>query len=123
MDLKTRQMIDRNKMGLLATHITAGGVLIIAVLAILGGQINANILFRAIMCVVIMLGNVAGHKYLKTSDKYIHFCCISMIIVYAGTMLSCNEPSMYAVLFSIIILVMLFQNMKIIICLNFFTWI
>lgn len=65
--------------------------------------------------VALMLSNVVAYRKWKIDLKYVHFCCVSMIIIYCFTLLTCALPSMYACLFSIVILVMEFQDKKLIV--------
>ena len=113
MNLQEQQQDRRNKQGCYSAVVISSIVLIITVLTLAFGPTVGGI-FRATICVLVIVFNVISHTKLKADTKYIHFCCSSMILLYIVTLVTATSANMYAIVFPIAILVMGFSDTKLI---------
>ena len=113
MNLQEQQQDRRNKLGCYSAVVISSIVLIITVLTLAFGPTVGGI-FRATICVLVIVFNVISHTKLKADTKYIHFCCSSMILLYIVTLVTATSANMYAIVFPIAILVMGFSDTKLI---------
>ncbi len=109
MDLETKQMIEKNRLGVIGAAITTSTVLLQSLLGLLQG-VEFRMVLNCVVCVLIILFNVATYLKLKTQMVYRHCCCISMIVLYLYTMVSFQHQGMYALVFTIALMVMIYSD-------------
>lgn len=109
MDLQQRQINDKNRGGHLAVEFVSAAVLLTTVLGFANG-VTAPLLIRTIVCVVAMIASAAFYRVMKTDFKYRHVCGVLMVVVYIVTLGTSVLNSMYAVVYPIAIMVMLFGD-------------
>lgn len=109
MNLEKKQTRDRNKAGNVGASIISAGVLLLTVLNFLNG-ITAGLVIRAVVCVLCIVFVKIMFVKMKESKAYVHICCSSMVVLYLVTMLTATNNAMYAVMYGIVILVLLFSD-------------
>ena len=62
--------------------------------------------------VLVIAFNMMVFPAFKTTTKYVHMCCSSMVVIYVFIMFTATNPLLYAVVYSIAILVMIFADNK-----------
>lgn len=108
MDLREKQILQKNQIGRIAAIIVSMAVIIAGVMELLEGNIIAAI----VVSVLVIAFNMIVFPAFKTTTKYVHMCCSSMIVIYAFIMFTATNPLLYAVVYSIAILVMIFADNK-----------
>ena len=111
MDLREKQILQKNQIGRIAAIIVSMAVIIAGVMELLEGNIIAAIAAIAVSVLVIAFNMIVFPAF-KTTTKYVHMCCSSMIVIYAFIMFTATNPLLYAVVYSIAILVMIFADNK-----------
>ena len=109
MDLKESQQEQRNKLGYCAAIVISVIVLFITVLSFTSG-VSVSGIFRTIICILVIVINVVSHTRLKADPKYVHFCCSTMILLFFVTLGTAQSVGLYALVFPIAILVMIFSD-------------
>ncbi len=111
MDLREKQILQKNQIGRIAAIIVSMAVIIAGVMELLEGNIIAAIA-AIVVSVLVIAFNMIVFPAFKTTTKYVHMCCSSMIVIYALIMFTATNPLLYAVVYSIAILVMIFADNK-----------
>ena len=111
MDLREKQILQKNQIGRIAAIIVSMAVIIAGVMELLEGNIIAAIA-AIVVSVLVIAFNMIVFPAFKTTTKYVHMCCSSMIVIYAFIMFTATNPLLYAVVYSIAILVMIFADNK-----------
>lgn len=111
MDLQTKHMIAKNRLGFLASIIITTTVLIPSLLGLIQG-FNARMLVSVVVCIVIIIFNVLVHVTMKANVIYRHFCCISMVVLYVFTLIVFQQDGMYALVYPIALMVMIYSDNK-----------
>ena len=109
MDLRQKQMNDKNKGGCLACEFVSASVLLITLVGYANG-ITGMLLFRTIVCIAVMIVSAVFYRFMKNDFAYRHVCGASMILVYVVTLATSTINGMYAVAYAIAIMVMLFGD-------------
>jgi methyl-accepting chemotaxis protein len=112
MDLQTKQLLDKNRIGQLGAMIISVAVLLITFLGFANG-IQVYTAVRAVVCVAVLLTNLVVGAAMKTSSKYVHICLYSMAVLYLTTMLTSRSAGMYAILYGVAVMVMVFTDARI----------
>lgn len=112
MDFEKKQIMEKNRMGMIISIIITVSILLITALGFFNG-IKIPLIIRLIIGILSILAVTL--LYVKFKDKlmYRHICSAVMIEMYLTTIFTGDIPEMYAVVFSIAMLVMLFSNMRI----------
>lgn len=109
MDLQTRQQIARNRTGFVSSTVIACAILFITLLGFIA-EVDISTIVRGVVILEIIIFNAIMYKKWQTNGKYVHCCCSSMIIVYILTLATARNLYMYAIVFPITIMVMLFAD-------------
>ena len=111
MDLQERQTAERNSVGKMAAIVIAAAVFILTALKLTLG-VRPDTIITMVISVVVIIFNMVIFTKLQNSKAYIHCCCSSMIVLYAAVIIFSKDPLMYAVLYPIAMLVMIFADTK-----------
>ena len=114
MDLKSRHQMEKNRVGYSAALFLTVFMILIALLNLVAGVTISGIV-RIIICVLIIAFNIITYSRYKTEELYVHCCCSSMILLYFAVLFTSKTMYMYAIIFPIAILVMLFSNKRLMI--------
>lgn len=109
MDIQTRQLIDRNRVGYFSSMVIMVAVLLMTALGFVG-EITIPSIVRCVILLEAMVFTSIAHQKMKTSAKYVHICCSTMIVVYLVTLFTAKSINMYVIVFPIAIMVMVFAN-------------
>ena len=109
MDLQTRHMIAKNNLGFIGTIIITATLLIPALLEWRKGS-SSLIIASFVLCFALVVFNVITHAKLNTSVLYRHCCCSSMIVLFLFILIFYKQENMYAVLYPIAMLVIIFND-------------
>jgi methyl-accepting chemotaxis protein len=112
MDLQMRQLFDKNRIGQLGALTTSLAVFVITLLGFANGIQPYNAV-RAVVCFAVFLINLLIGTAMNKSDKYVHVCLTTMGILYLTTMFTSRTAGLYAILYSVAVLVMVFTDVKI----------
>ena len=113
MTLQEKQRFDKNRNGFVATMMIAVSILIITLLSFLRGGDLAQVI-RLIVCVITIFFNVITFGKFKDKRIYVHCACMSTAILYTVMMFTAAMPEMYAVLYPIAFLVVIFTDRKLV---------
>jgi methyl-accepting chemotaxis protein len=109
MELQQRQIRDKNKSGCIAAVIATAAVLLITLLGFFNGGGTALVI-RTVVCVLVIVALLAAYQIKKDEAVYRHVCGICMIILYAATLFTSELSSIYAVIYPIAIMCMIFGD-------------
>ncbi len=109
MDLQTKHLIGKNRLGFLATVLISITVLIPSVLSFLQGFMP-KMVFSVVLCIVIIVFNIIAQARFRAHTIYRHCCCSSMIILYIAAQIIFKQSDMYALAYPIAMLVMVFNE-------------
>lgn len=109
MDLQSKHMIAKNNLGFIGTIIITATLFIPTLLELRKG-ISTILLVSLVLCALIIVFNVITHAKLKSGLLYRHCCCSSMIILFLFILIFFKQDNMYAVLYPIAMLVIIFND-------------
>lgn len=109
MDLQTRHMIAKNNLGFIGTIIITATLLIPTLLE-WRKESSTLIIMSLTLCFLIVAFNAMTHAKLKASVLYRHCCCSSMIVLFLFILIFFKQENMYAVLYPIAMLVIIFND-------------
>lgn len=111
MDLREKQILQKNQIGRIAAIIVSAAVIIAGIMELIEGNTAAAIA-AIVVSVLVIAFNMIVFSAFKTTTKYVHMCCSSMVVIYVFIMFTATNPLLYAVVYSIAILVMIFADNK-----------
>lgn len=114
MDLQTKHLISRNRLGFFGSIIITATLFISTLLELRKG-ISGIMLLSLALCALIIVINVITHAALKAGQLYRHCCCSSMIVLFLFVLIFFRQDNMYAVLYPIAMLVIIFNDRHLII--------
>lgn len=109
MDLERKQIGDKNQAGFIANTIISVCIVLVATLFLIKGT-NVGAIIRAVTGVVVIILNAALLKPLRYHENYRHVCSLSMVVEYLVVLATVNEAYMYAFIFPIALMVILFED-------------
>lgn len=111
MELEKKQIREKNRLGMIISIIIAVSILLITVLGFVNA-VTPPLLVRLAVGILIILVVTLLYGKFKDSMVYRHICSVAMILLYLVTIFSGDLPEMYAIVYSIAMLVMLFSSMQ-----------
>lgn len=111
MNLEQKQTMDKNKGGCLACSLLAATVLVLSLIGFVNG-VNAGLIIRTATCIAVILVDVIAFSVMKTNPAYRHVCGCASIVLYGVTLATLSVSSMYALAYTIVIVVMLFSDRR-----------
>ncbi len=112
MDLELKHLGERNRLAYFINFVIVCSCLLLTVLNVMSGVAIPGVV-KIIACVVDVVINIVGYKAYKNQAKYRHICCLS-ICAWSMIILAMSiENYMYAYIFAIAVMVMIFQDLKI----------
>lgn len=109
MDLEQKQSGKRNKVARLAAIVIAATVFATTAIKLALG-IRVDLIVMMVTAIVVIAFNIVAYAQLKHDYKYMHCCCSSMIVLYAIVIIFSRDINMYALVYLIAMLVMLFSD-------------
>lgn len=113
MSIKERQQKEKNRITLILGTIIIGYSTILALLGLVDWTANMSVVIpRAVVCVIIFIAFFIGHfKFKGTSiDSYVSIGC--MLLDYAVTILTQRHTYMYALVFPIMLITIVYMDVK-----------
>ncbi len=114
MSIKEKQQQQTNKTAFVASMLIMGAIMMVTLLGMLQG-FQKHLVVRTILLVVAFAVNIVGFSRLKNSDKYKHICNLSMFAAYLFILFSTAIFSYYSFVFPIAVIVMMFNDRKLVI--------
>lgn len=111
MNLEKKQLTDKNRAAFFAGLLIECSLTITAIVALVTGR-NGAAVVRLIVGIAAIAVNGATIGKLKDSVIYRHVCSSSMILVFLTALFTADVPYMYAYVFPIAILVMIYADAK-----------
>lgn len=108
MDLQTKHLKEKNVKGLIGTILITATVLLSSALSLIQGVGIKNIVTIATLVAVILF-NAIIFRFMKMKKGYMYVSSGSMVIVYLITLILSPEPGMYALVYPIAIMVLLYN--------------
>ena len=112
MNLEKKQLTDKNRAAFFAGLLIECSLTITAIVALVMGRNGAAAVVRLIVGIAAIAVNGATIGKLKDSVIYRHVCSSSMILVFLTALFTADVPYMYAYVFPIAILVMIYADAK-----------
>ncbi|MDD7641903.1 MAG: methyl-accepting chemotaxis protein [bacterium] len=113
MSLREKHLSDQNRMAKLMSMAIVASMLLIILLSFING-IKPALIIRAAILIVSLIVNFIGCRILRTSELYRHVVSISTFVAYLAFILSYNNIYVYAFIFPIAVMIMTFQDRKVI---------
>ncbi|MDD6037984.1 MAG: methyl-accepting chemotaxis protein [bacterium] len=113
MTLKEKHLADRNKIATLVSLALQGAMLLISLLALIL-SVDMKVIARIVIVAVLVVVNIVGSKKYRTSVIYSHFACMTSFFAYIAMIATFKELYVYAFIFPISVLVMIFQDASLI---------
>lgn len=114
MTLQQKHYSDQNRVANLVSTILIGLVLAMTI-PVLVASFEGKVLIRAIILVAIILVNNISKKFLLTSELFSHIVIVSTFVGYLATVFTYDSIYIYALIFPISMMVMLYQNVRMVI--------
>lgn len=114
MTLREKQLSEKNKMACFVSFILCACIMVLTVANVIA-QMNPLLLMRIGVAGVVIAINIVTLRAFRTKDLYKHIVCISTFLVYVLTIFTYSEVYMYAYVFPIAMMIMIFQDKKLII--------
>ena len=108
MDLQTKHLSGKNAKGFLGTLLITGVVLLSAALSLMQG-VSVPKISTIIVFTVVIIANVIAFQMLKMKKAYMYFSCASIAVVSCVTLLLFEEPGVYALLYPVAILMVMYN--------------
>ncbi len=109
MDLQQRQIRERNRTGFITATVIAAAILGITLLEFVNG-FDIRMVIRLVASIAVLVVIAAGYGKMKDMEAYKHVCGCSMIVLYIATLFTAMVGGMYAIVYAIAILVMIFGD-------------
>jgi methyl-accepting chemotaxis protein len=109
MDLQQRQIRDKNKSGCIAAVIATAAVLLVTLLGFFNGGGTALVV-RTVVGILVLVALLGAYSLKKDDPVYRHVCGLSMIVLYVTTLFTTDLSPMYAVVYPIAIMCMIFGD-------------
>lgn len=113
MDLREKHLSDQNRMAKLMSIIIVASMLILSLLALLGGA-RPSLIVRCIILAVVIVVNIIGCRVYRASEMYRHIVSISTFIAYLVLIFTYTNMFVYAYIFPMAVMLMIFQDQKVI---------
>lgn len=113
MTLQEKHNLEKNRVGMILSIVIAAMILALSLLALLQEQ-NIRLIIRALLAVLTIVVNVVGFIKLKAKESYAHLVNISIFLLYIVMLFTNNLFYYYAFVFPIAIMVLLFQDVKLV---------
>lgn len=111
MDLQRKHQADKNNMGRKGAMIISGAMFLVTTMGFAKG-ISTHLIIREVICILVLLVNGIVGRALRESNKYVHVCCSSMIVLYLTTIFTARTTDMYVIMYGIAVLVMAFADFR-----------
>ena len=112
MNLEKKQLTDKNRAAFFAGLLIECSLTITAIVALVTGRNGAAAVARLIVGIAAIAVNGVTIGKLKDSVIYRHVCSSSMILVFLTALFTADVPYIYAYVFPIAILVMIYADAK-----------
>ena len=112
MNLEKKQLIDKNRAAFFAGLLIECSLIITAIVSLVTGRNGTAAVVRLIVGIAAIVVNGAAIGKLKDSVIYRHVCSSSMILVFLTALFTAEVSYMYAYVFPIAILVMIYADAK-----------
>ncbi len=113
MTLQEKHNLEKNKMGMILGVVISAMILLFGLLAFLETQ-TIRLIIRDVFAVLIIVCIVAGFFKLKEKETYRHLLNICVFLLYMVMLFTNGIFYYYAFIFPISIMVMLFQDVKLV---------
>ncbi len=113
MDVREKHLSDQNRMASLISNIITASMLVISLLAFFGRQ-DAAIIVRCLILAAVLVINVVCVRIYKSSGIYRHIVSFSTCVAYLSILFTYKDDFVYAYVFPIAIMVMIFQDKQLI---------
>ncbi len=114
MTLQEKHQRQINKTAFTASMLIVGAIMFVTLLGMLQG-VKPHLITRSILVLVAMSINIGAYIKLKDSEHYKHFCNLSMFAAYLFILFSTAIFSYYTFVFPIAVIVMMFNDRKLVI--------
>lgn len=114
MTLQEKQQRQINKTAFTASMLIIGSILLVTLMAMLQGM-KPHLTIRTVLVLIATAINIFGYSRFKNSDKYKHFCNLTMFAAYLFILFSTAIFSYYSFVFPIAVIVMMFNDRKLVI--------
>ncbi|MGN0327643.1 MAG: methyl-accepting chemotaxis protein [Lachnospira sp.] len=114
MTLREKQLSEKNRMACFVSCILCACIMVLTVATVIA-RMNPLLLMRIGVAGVVIAINIVTLRAFRTKDLYKHIVCISTFLVYVLTIFTCSEIYMYAYVFPIAMMIMIYQDKKLII--------
>ena len=113
MSLREQHLSDQNRMAKMISIVVLASMLLISLLAFIQ-QVRPDMIVRVIVLVAAIVVNIVGCRIFRTSEIYRHIVSISTFIAYVAFIFTYKEPYVFAYIFPIAVMIMIFQDKKVI---------
>ncbi|MGN0142878.1 MAG: methyl-accepting chemotaxis protein [Roseburia sp.] len=111
MEVEKKQRMEKNRLAGVLGAVIIGVLEAVNVLSLLGAETNKTwLIFRVVVDAVLLAVVIVGYVKYKAETKFEHICFICLIIAYAIVMFMNTNPAMYAMMYPIMLLVMLYMD-------------
>ena len=110
MSIKEKQLAEKNRAGMMASVAICIVLTLLVALGLARG-VTTDAIVKLVVYVVVAIVNFILFKVFKYTDKYMHVNGCSMVVVFLLTCFTAKVGDMYAVAYTIVILVMIYDNM------------
>lgn len=113
MTLQEKHNLEKNRAGMILSIVISAMILVLSLLAFLQVQ-NVGLAVRALLAVLTIVVNAVGFGKLRAKESYAHLVNISVFLLYIVMLFTNGLFYYYAFIFPIAIMVMLFQDVKLV---------
>ena len=113
MSLREKHLSDQNRMAKMMSVVIVASMLLISLLTFFE-QVRVNIIVRCIVLAAVIIVNLASCRVFRTSEVYRHIVSVSTFIAYLAFIFTYRETFVFAYIFPIAVMIMIFQDQKVI---------
>ncbi len=108
MDIKTRQMLEKNRLARYCGTITCIALIFFAIRSLVIDGTNVMDIIRLVCSVVDIILYQVAYKAIGTQYKYKYCITLTMVVIFILTIYFPSDPNMYIFMYTIILIVMIY---------------
>lgn len=114
MNLETKHLKEKNRMGLVISLLVLGAMLVLSALTLLINQ-DVKLVIRVAGIAVAIVINIVMYSLFKEKNVYKHVCLHSQMLTYLLLVFTTDQLHMYAFVFPIAITLILYEDIRFVI--------
>lgn len=113
MSLREQHLADQNKVAKIMSLVIVASMLLVTLLAFTQ-QVRPDMIVRCVILVVTIVLSIVGGQVLRYSEAYRYLLSIATFVSYLAFLFTYRDTFVFAYIFPIIVMIMIFQDARLI---------